>query len=154
MEPASASPHLLLFRAKTPPTMATIPVAIAIVNAAATIAPRPPKLPIGHHPSASTSRTATVTHSVTPRTPETITRTPAALVFHVFPWIALPSRVPQLVHVSVRGVVGAPQPGQKLVPVTESAPQLTQTSVGPANSLPQFLQNMTYFCHAYWSYHF
>jgi len=139
IEPASASLHLLLFRAKIPPTMATIPVAIAIVNAAAMTAPRPDSVPIGSHPSAITSRTATATHWLTARIPETIARTPAALVFHVLTCIALSSRTPQLVQVSVRGVVGAPHSGQKLVPAMGLAPQFMQDSGVPASSFPQLL---------------
>jgi len=40
---------------------------------------------------------------------------PAAVGFQVFSFIALATLAPHLVHISVRGVVGAPHPGQKLV---------------------------------------
>jgi hypothetical protein len=69
---------------------------------------------------------------------------PAAVGFHVFPFIGLATRTPQLVHISVRGVVGAPQPGQKVVPAIGLAPQFIQISGVPANSFPQLLQNTAY----------
>jgi hypothetical protein len=49
--------------------------------------------------------------------------------------------VPHLTHISLIGVVGEPQLGQKLVPVNGLAPQVGQISGVPINSLPQFLQN-------------
>jgi len=45
-------------------------------------------------------------------------------------------------HISVSGVVGAPQLGQKLVALIGLAPQLGQISGIPISSLPQFLQNI------------
>jgi len=70
---------------------------------------------------------------------------PAAVGFQVLSFIAPATCAPQLVHISVRGVVGAPQPGQKLVPAMGLAPQFIQISGIPANSLPQFLQNIACF---------
>jgi hypothetical protein len=49
---------------------------------------------------------------------------------------------PHFGHISVTGVVGAPQLGQKLVPAIGLAPQFVQNSGAPVNSLPQFLQNI------------
>jgi len=49
---------------------------------------------------------------------------------------------PHLGHTTVSGVVAAPHPGQKLLPLIGLAPQSGQISGFPTNSLPQFLQNI------------
>jgi hypothetical protein len=50
---------------------------------------------------------------------------------------------PHFIHISVSGVIWAPQLEQKPVPLNGLAPQLGQISGVPISSLPQFLQNIS-----------
>jgi len=93
-----------------------------------------------NHPMPPT--TATTTPVSTPMAPAIIQSMPAVVGFQVFSCIAPVTCAPQLVHILVRGVVGAPHAGQKLVPAIGLAPQYIQNSGLPVNSLPQFLQNI------------
>jgi hypothetical protein len=77
-------------------------------------------------------------------TPTTRSRIPAVTGIQAPPVAAAfgATLTPHLGHISVIGVVGAPHPGQKLVPLIGLAPQFIQNSGAPVNSLPQFLQNI------------